>query len=229
MDKIGIVFAMNEELEAFTKLIKIKDVTKLYDLSFYRTIIENYECLLVVSGVGKVNAARVAQILIDCYKVTKVLNVGVAGGISDELEIGDVVIGESLVQHDFDITVFKHEKGYIPNVGVLIPSDKNLLKIAQKCCEKKDYHTFTGIIASGDIFCTKSKMKQEIFTNFKALCVEMEGAAVAQVCYLSGVPFLILRAISDVLNDNNAITHEQFLDISSLRIATFLLDFIQNI
>ena len=181
-------------------------------MKFYESTINNIEVILVESGVGKVNAARTTQILIDNMKVDYIFNIGVAGGISNKLSVGDIVLGEKLVQHDFDITAFNHEKGYIPSVGVYIDTDTYLLNIANEVLTNmSEVNHYRGIIASGDIFCTETKMSEKINSKFNALCVEMEGASIAQVCYLSHVPFLIIRSISDVPNNNNTITYEEFL------------------
>ncbi len=212
MKRVGIVFAMEEELNALKKYLTITNEYNIFELKFYESILNDIEVVLVESGVGKVNAARTTQILIDNMKVDYVFNIGVAGGVSTKLSVGDIVLGEKLVQHDFDITAFNHEKGYIPSVGVYVDTDLYLLNIANEVLNSMDEVRYQrGIIASGDIFCTEAKMSEKINAKFNALCVEMEGASIAQVCYLSHVPFLIIRSISDVPNNNNTITYEEFL------------------
>ena len=192
-------------------------------------MIHNNYCILTESGVGKVNSARCTQILIDNMDVDMIINIGVAGGISEKLKVCDIVIGEKLVQHDFDITAFNHEKGYIPNVGVYIDSDTYLVNVAKECINNKKYNVVSGIIASGDIFCTESWMSKKINTKFNALCVEMEGASIAQVCYLSNIPFIVIRSISDVPNNNNVLTYEEFLNESSKNVSNFIYEIIKNI
>lgn len=221
MKKVGIVFAMKEELDALKKYLVLEKEYTIFDLKFYEGKVSNSNCILVQCGIGKVNAARTTQILIDNLKVDYILNIGVAGGVASSLNIGDIVIGERLVQHDFDITAFNHEKGFIPEVGnVYIESDTYLVKLAKETLLKeKNINVLSGTIASGDIFCTETKMSNKINVKFNALCVEMEGASIAQVCYLCHIPFLILRSISDVPNNNNAITYEEFLEDSSEKIA----------
>lgn len=225
--RIGIIFAMNEELQALKKYIEIKSEKKIYDLTFYEGKFSTEDCILVESGIGKVNAARTTQILIDKYNVDTIFNIGVAGGLSNELKIGDIVIGEKLVQHDFDITAFNHEKGYIPNTNVFIESTKNLIDIAKTI--KSDANVLNGVVATGDIFCTDPKMSEKIYQKFNALCVEMESAAVAQVCSLCNIPFLILKSISDVPNHDNAITYEEFLIQSSETVAKYMYNLLNKI
>ena len=220
MKRVGIIFAMEEELIELLRYLNIEKEYSIFDLKFYEGIINNVYCILVKSGVGKVNAARTTQILIDNINVDYIFNIGVAGGVSDILRVGDIIIGESLVQHDFDITAFNHEKGYIPEVGVYINSDEYLFKLANEVLSDNDnMNVLSGVIASGDIFCTELKMGQKINTKFNALCVEMEGASIAQICYFSHIPFLVLRSISDTPNNDNVITYEEFLKSSSKNIA----------
>lgn len=229
MKKIGIIFAMEEELNAFIKNIDIQNEYDIFDLHFFHSQINDVECILVISGVGKVNAARTTQILIDNYGVDAIINIGVAGGVDNSLNVGDIIIGEKLVQHDFDITAFNHEKGYIPNVGVFINSDDYLVNLSCNILneEKITYHR--GIIASGDIFCTEESMSMKIAHKFNALCVEMEGASIAQVCFLSHIPFLVIRSISDIPNNNNVVTYEEFLESSSVKVANILFKIIKSI
>lgn len=223
--KIGIIFAMYEELDELKKLIKITKKEKIFDLTFYYGTINNNVCILVKSGVGKVNASRTAQILIDKIKVDYIFNIGVAGGVSKKLKVGDIVIGEKLVQHDFDITAFNHEKGYIPDVGVYISSNQKLVEIASGVI--KD--SIKGVIATGDIFCTEEWMGEKINKKFNALCVEMEGASIALVCHLCNIPFLVIRSISDILNNDNKITYEKFLELSSKKVALALKQIIEKL
>ena len=228
--RVGILFAMQEELDALLTYVTIKNTYHIFDLTFYEGRINHVECILVESGVGKVNAARTTQILIDNMKVDYIFNIGVAGGIQSHLSIGDIVIAISLVQHDFDITAFDHEKGYIPKVGTFINTDDYLFKLANDTIKNmKDIQVSSGIIASGDIFCTEEKMSQKIATKFNACCVEMEGASIAQVCYLSHIPFLVLRSISDVPNNHNVITYEEFLKTSTKKVATAMRELLKKL
>ena len=230
MKKYGIIAAMREEMQEIKKIMTDTEEKNIYELTFTKGKINKTEVILVEAGVGKVNAARTTQILIDNFEIDAIINIGSAGSANDELDIGDIVIGKKLVQHDFDITAFDHAKGYIPNVGVYLNSDEYLLRIAEK--EKESFNETNfhkGVIASGDIFCTSEKMSKKINEKFNALCVDMEGASIAQVAYLSGVPFLVVRSISDIPNNNNKITYEEFLEESSKMVAKFLLSMIEKI
>ena len=228
MKKIGIIFAMKEELDETMKLFDNSIVHSIYDLKIYECRNNNAICFLVESGIGKVNAARSTQILIDKMEVDYVLNVGVAGAVSNQLHRFDIVIGDKLVQHDFDLTLFDHEKGFIPGATKFFECDANLVKIAESI--KVDKNIVTGVIASGDIFISDEKMGEKINKKFNALCVEMEGAAIAQVCYLCKVPFLVVRAISDSpYEEDNHIAFDEFLNISSDTAAKFIYEFLTKV
>lgn len=228
--KIGIIFAIEEEINEMKKISEITNEFEMFGIKFYETLISDKTCILALCGVGKVNSARCTQIIIDIMKVDFIINVGVAGGLSDNLNVCDIVIGSKLVQHDFNITAFNHEKGYIPNVGVYLSSDEYLLHIAESSKkELKNTSFHTGTIASGDIFCTDAKMSQKINKKFNALCVDMEGASIAQTAFLSGVPFLVVRAISDIPNNQNVMTYEKFLETSSKIVTKFLKKMIEKI
>ena len=229
MKKIGIIFAMKEELDSLLDIVNVEKEYKIFELDFYECTIGNTNCVLCESGVGKINAARCTQILIDNMQVDYIINVGVAGGLNENLSVCDIVIGNKLVQHDFDITAFDHEKGYIPNVGKFIDGDEYLIKIANEVARENKYTIHNGVIASGDIFCTDKNMATKIKNKFDAYCVEMEGSSIAQVCYLCHIPFLVLRAISDIPNGDNVITYEEFLEQSSKNVAKFISEIIYKL
>lgn len=229
MKKIGIIAAMEEEKNAIKNIMKKTKENKIYELIFIEGTINEKECVLVESGVGKVNSSRTTQIMIDKYEIEYIINVGTAGSATDELEIGDIVIGKKIIQHDFDITAFGHKKGYISNIGEYISSDEQLVKKFEETIKEindKEIKIKIGTIATGDIFCTDIKMKNKIKEKFEADAIEMEAASIAQVCYLDKIPFIILRSISDTPNGKNEITFEQYLELASERCAEILKKFI---
>lgn len=228
MKTIGIIFAMQEELIELKKYLHINNEKKIYDLIFYEATLNNQNIILTESGIGKTNAARTTQILIDYYKPEAIFNIGVAGGIAKKLEVGDIIISTSLVQHDFDITAFNHPKGYIPNIGNNIPIDNNLLNTTKTILDTNNISYKEGVIASGDIFCTKESMATKINTQFNALCVEMEGASIAQTAYLSKTPCLVIRSISDCPDNHNKVTYEEFLETSSKKVSQIMYAILIN-
>lgn len=231
MKNIGIIVAMQEELDEILNIMQRIEKKEIYDIIFFEGIIEDNHIIVVKSGVGKVNAARTTQILIDKLNVKYIINVGSAGALNPILNIGDIVIADKLIQHDFDITAFEHEKGYITGVGDYICCDNELvdkLKNVTKNMKDETYKITTGVIASGDIFCTEIKMKEKIYSKFNAQCVEMEGAAIAQVCYLDKIPFVVIRSISDTPNGDNAIVFDEFIKLASKRCAQILKEFLKK-
>ena len=229
MKMYGIIAAMQEEMQEIKKImIEIRE-EQIYELVFIEGKINDVNVVLVESGVGKVNAARTTQILIDQFEVEAIINVGSAGAANDELDIGDIVIGKKLVQHDFDITAFGHPKGFISNVGECVESDTKLIEKMEQTIlglQNEEFKIKVGTIASGDIFCTEIKMKEKIRNKFEADAIEMEGAAVAQICKLDNIPFIVVRSISDSPNGNNNITFDQFLEKASKRCAQIIKEFL---
>lgn len=229
MKKIGIVVAMDEEFEAVEKKMKDIEVKQIYNLRFTIGKIEKKECILVKSGVGKVNSARTTQVMSDNFKLEYIVNVGAAGSINDDLEIGDVVIGKEVVQHDFDITAFGHSKGYITGVGDSVKCNEELVKEINNMLEsepERNYKTKFGIVATGDIFCEDVAMKNKIRAKFDADVVDMECGAIAQVAYLNDIPFIVIRSVSDTPDGKNAYTFDQNLKLASKRCANLLEDFL---
>ena len=222
MDKYrAIITATEEEFDAIKNIMNKIEEISYWNLTFLKGKINNKKYVLARCGVGKVNAARVTQILTDKFDLECIINVGSAGGLNDSLNIGDIIIGEKLVQHDFDITAFEHEKGYITDTGTFFKGDKGLIQ-SLKNIKLENTKIITGTIASGDIFCTDPKMKEKIKTKFNADCCEMEGAAIAQVCYLNKVPFIVIRSISDIPNGKNHIDFNQFIKLASKNCAEII-------
>ena len=225
MKNIGIIVAMDEEREEIINLMKDTEVKQVYNLRFIKGTIEGKQCILIKCGVGKVNAARATQVMLDHFKIDYVINIGVGGSLNSLLDIGDVVIAKKVVQHDFDITAFGHSKGYITGVGAFIESDAELLEEFSEVLEnmpEKTYKTKVGIIATGDIFCTESWMKDKIRAKFDADVVDMECAAIGQVCYLNEKPFIAIRSISDTPNGDNVKIYDNNIKFASKRCANVL-------
>lgn len=224
MKYIGIIAAMNEEVDAIKKIMTDISIKGIYELEFITGKINENEVVLVKCGVGKVNAARTTQILLNNFEIEYVINVGTAGSLNENIEIGDVVIGEKLVQHDFDITAGGREKGYITDVGKFFYSDKKLIEKTKQTIEtmNEKFNAFIGTIATGDIFVQDIKVKDGIKNEFDADCAEMEGAAIAQVCTLDNIPFIVIRSISDKPNGNNAIDFEKYLELACERYTKFI-------
>ena len=227
---IGIIAAESKEMNEIKKLMKNIEEKDLLNLQFFTGKIEEAECVLVECGEGKVNAARTTQVMIDNFKIDKLVNVGSAGAINEDLNVKDVVIADKLVQYDFDISGLGYEKGEICNIGKYIYCDKTLVEECKKAIENienESYKVVIGTIATADSSCDKTEIAKMVRKEFNAECVEMEGAAVAQVCYLDKIPFLVIRGISDTPNGNNKIDFRKYLEIASKQSAKILQNLIK--
>ena len=169
--------------------------------------------VVVKSGIGKVNAAVCTQILADCFQVTAVVNTGIAGSLKNEINIGDIVLSKDALHHDMDSTGFGYPPGQVPRMDVLaFEADEKLIELAKNCCDSvnPDINSFVGRVVSGDQFISGKDKKEWIKSQFDGFCTEMEGAAIAQTCYLNHIPFLIIRAISDKADDSAQVDYAEF-------------------
>ena len=221
---LGIVSAMQEELDLLLKDMTINEETKKANMTFYKGTLDNKDIIAVVCGIGKVNAAVCSQILISEFNVTSIINVGVAGGIGKDIYPGDVVVATNLVQHDMDTTVFGDPHGQIPRLDTFdFKCDETLVKASLDACEEiKEINTFSGRIISGDQFISSVEKIQWFEKEFNAMACEMEGASIAQVCYLNNIPFVVIRSISDNANNGAHMDYEKFIPIA-VRNSTILL------
>lgn len=230
MKKIGIIVAMDEEREEIVNIMKDIEVKQIYNLRFLQGKIKEKECILIKCGVGKVNAARATQVMLDHFKIDYVINIGVAGALNGMLDIGDVVIAKKVIQHDFDITAFGHSKGYISGVGAFIESNSNLVDEFEEVIQgipEREYKIKMGIVATGDIFCTETWMKDKIRAKFNADVIDMECGAIAQVCYLNEKPFIAIRSVSDSPNGKNVVVYDNNLKFAAKRCANVLKEFLE--
>ncbi|WP_294153066.1 5'-methylthioadenosine/adenosylhomocysteine nucleosidase [uncultured Clostridium sp.] len=226
---IGIIAAMAEELEILLKDLSLEEKKEKANMEFHKGKLYGIDVVAVVCGIGKVNSAVCTQILISEYNVDKVINVGVAGGIGKDIYPGDIVIAENLVQHDMDTSAFGDKLGQIPRLDTFdFKCDPELISIAKKSCEElSDLNSFVGRIASGDQFVANIEKIQWLDKEFGAISCEMEGASIAQVCYLNSVPFVVIRSISDNANNGAHMDYQKFVPIAvqnSTKILTRMLE-----
>lgn len=216
MKRIGIIGAMDSEVEALISAMDVKDVKELATLKFYDGTLEGVPCVVVKANVGKVNAAMTTQAMICEYDPRLIINTGVAGGIGENTKIGDLVIASSCVQHDFDTTAMDGESGNcIWNIGMKnIPCDES---VAEKVDEiaSETYNTHIGVVVTGDQFIADSAVCRELNALHEGLACEMEGGSIAHVCYLNQVPVAVLRTISDNANDDAVVDFPSFVEEAS--------------
>ncbi|KAJ53403.1 adenosylhomocysteine nucleosidase [Clostridium tetanomorphum] len=213
---IGIIGAMIEEVEPLLNELKLDRKLVKAEMEFNLGDLWGKKVVIVKSGIAKVNAAICAQILIDDFNVDVVINVGVAGGVGLDVYPGDVVIADSLVQHDIDATAFGEKKGQIPRMDTFdFKCDETLVLKAKRACEKITHcKCFIGRIVTGDQFIADPEKIKWLNEEFNALACEMEGGSIAQVCYLNSVPFVIIRSASDNANNGAHMEYEEFKPVA---------------
>lgn len=210
---IGIIGAMEEEVAVLKDDMQDKEVSMKARMEFCKGKLYGRDAVVVRSGIGKVNAAVCAQILIDEYGVDALINTGVAGSLNADIDIGDLVISTDAVHHDMDATIFGDPVGQVPRMDVFsFEADRNLIAKAKAANEKAnpELHTFFGRVVSGDQFVSSAEVKDRLVEQFHGFCTEMEGAAIAHTAYLNDVPFVIIRAISDKADNSATMDYPAF-------------------
>ncbi len=210
---LGIIGAMDEEVAKIKEQMQDVKVMSRAAMDFYEGTLKGKEVVVVRSGIGKVNAAVCAQILVDVYGVDAVVNTGIAGSLNARIDIGDIVLSTDALEHDMDAVSFGYPLGQIPRMETLsFPADAKLRSLAKKVCGEvvPEVSVFEGRVVTGDQFVSDKKKKEWLVENFDGYCTEMEGAAIAHTAYLNGIPFLIVRAISDKADDSASMDYPTF-------------------
>ena len=211
--KIGIIGAMDLEIATLKEKMTNVSTKTVASMEFFDGTLNNVPVVIVKCGIGKVNAGICVQILHDLFSVTHVINTGIAGSLRAEINIGDIVVSTDAVQHDMDVTVFGYQVGQIPQIPVFnFEADKFLSDTAMAVCREvnTDIQVFRGRVVSGDQFISSKEKKEFLIQTFDGCCTEMEGAAIAQAAYLIGLPFVIIRAISDKADDSAEMDYPTF-------------------
>lgn len=211
--KIGIIGAMEVEVETLKKDMEVGRVVKKAGMEFHEGVLNGMPVVVVRSGICKVNAAVCTQILIDDFGVDGIINTGVGGSLNAEINIGDIVISTDVVHHDVNAVEFGYALGQIPQMKVFsFPADEAFAEKAKAACNRvnPDITVWRGRICSGDQFVSSQEQKDQIIKAFHGWCTEMEGAGIAQTAYLNGVPFIIVRAISDKADNSAYVDYATF-------------------
>ncbi|APH14128.1 MTA/SAH nucleosidase [Clostridium sporogenes] len=228
---IGIIGAMDEELELLLKELDLEKKQVKANMTFNFGKLWENNVVAVRCGIGKVNAAVCAQILIDDFKVDKIINVGIAGGTAENVLPGDVVVANSLVQHDMDTSAFGDPIGQIPRLNTFdFKCDIELIEKAKKAFQNRTEHKcLVGRIVTGDQFINDKERVQWMCKEFNALACEMEGGSIAQVSYLNNVPFVVIRSISDNASTGAHMEYEDFMTIAIKNSTNILKGMLTNI
>lgn len=227
---IGIIGAIDAEIANLKQSAKVFKSTVIAGMEFNEGTLGNKKVVIVKCGMGKVNAGICAHTLINHFDCDTIINTGVAGSLDNRLDIGDIVVSVDAVQHDFDVEPIGFKKGEIPYTGLYaFKADEKLKEMAiQAVKESTDINVYEGRICSGDQFISSLEQKETITGNYGGLCCEMEGAAIAQTCYLNGVPFVIIRAVSDKADGTGGADFHEFSAVTAIRCSNIVKYMIEN-
>lgn len=232
MSKIGIIGAMELEVNTLKAEMSVSRVVTKANMEFYEGSLNGADVVIVQCGIGKVNAALCTQILADLFEVTHIINTGVAGSLNPKLDIGDIVISRDALHHDMDVTIFGYRPGEVPQLGLReFPADEGLIRLAKESCEKvnPDINVFLGRVVSGDQFISQNEVKDRLIQVFQGDCAEMEGASIAHGAYLNHIPFVIIRAISDKADNSAEMDYPAFEAAAAKRSAALVRELVKNI
>lgn len=225
---IGIIGAMEEEVEILKSSIENRETIQIAHVIFYKGNIEDKQVVLAQSGIGKVNAAITATLLINEFKPDLIINTGSAGSVDSELNIGDIIISNKVYYHDVNATAFGYKLGQVPSMPEFYETDNELIDLAKSSIEQLDLNGIVGEVATGDSFIGSIGQRKVIKSNFPtASVVEMEAGAIAQTCYQYNVPIIVTRAVSDLADKESDVTFEEFLKVAcvnSSKIVKLLLN-----
>ena len=229
--KIAVIGAMEEEVELLRNEINNPETKNIANSEFTSGTYKNHEVILLKSGIGKVNAAMTTSILLSEYKPDYVINTGSAGGYDPNLEVGAIVISDEVRHHDVDVTAFGYEIGQVPQLPAAFKADEYLMKLAEEAVyEIGEHQAATGLIATGDIFMHDPAKVEQVRTHFPQMkACEMEAAAVAQVCHQFEVPFVVIRALSDIAGKESSISFDEFLPVAAKHSTQVVLHVIEKL
>ncbi|HGC8226338.1 TPA: 5'-methylthioadenosine/adenosylhomocysteine nucleosidase [Streptococcus agalactiae] len=226
--KIGIIAAMEEELKLLVENLEDKSQETVLSNVYYSGRYGEHELVLVQSGVGKVMSAMSVAILVESFKVDAIINTGSAGAVATGLYVGDVVVADTLVYHDVDLTAFGYDYGQMSMQPLYFHSDKTFVSTFEAVLSKEEMISKVGLIATGDSFIAGQEKIDVIKGHFpQVLAVEMEGAAIAQAAQATGKPFVVVRAMSDTAAHDANITFDEFIIEAGKRSAQVLMAFLK--
>lgn len=229
--KIGVIGAMEEEVEILRGSLENVTTEEIANCEFTAGTYKGQEVVLLKSGIGKVNAAMSTTLMLQKYQPDVVINTGSAGGFDQNLEVGAIVISNEVRHHDVDVTVFGYEMGQVPQMPAAFRSDAALMEMAQKAVEEVGEHAYAvGLIATGDSFMNDAERVEQVrgyFPDMKA--AEMEAAAVAQVCHQFEVPFVVIRALSDIAGKESNVSFDEFLPTAAKHSTQIVLNVVERL
>lgn len=228
---IGIIGAMDEEVRLLKQQMVVKDEVTVANCQFTVGTLKEKPIVLLQSGIGKVNAALATTILLERFNVEAVINTGSAGGLDESLSVGDIVIGRDVVHHDVDVRAFNYQYGQVPGMPAMYHADSRLIcAIEEAISEHDQVKSKQGLIATGDSFMQSKSQVGVVLEHLpEAMAVEMEAAAIAQVCYQYQVPFVIIRSLSDIAGKESNVSFEAYLDQAAKHAAEMIMTVLEKL
>lgn len=228
--KIGIIGAMEQEVARLKDLLTDMTCQEKAGCRFYTGKLDGFDVVLLQSGIGKVAAAVGTTLLLEEFKPACVINTGSAGGFHSSLNVGDVVVSTEVRYHDADVTAFGYEMGQMAQQPAAFMASENLMQVVEQAVEASNQHAVRGLICTGDAFVCSADKQAFIRTHFpEVVAVEMEAAAIAQVCHQFNVPFVVVRAISDVADKESPMSFEEFLPLAAESSSVMVRDVVKRL
>ncbi|MCZ0702329.1 adenosylhomocysteine nucleosidase [Natronobacillus azotifigens] len=227
---IGIIGAMDEEIALLKESMTIDSEETVANCIFIKGKMAKQHVVLLKSGIGKVNAAMATSILHERYQPSAIINTGSAGGFAPDLDVGDIVIGNEVVHHDVDVTAFQYDYGQVPGLPKSFAADRELITLVENSIANfNQVKSKQGVIATGDAFMQDPNRVAFVRSKFPSLiAVEMEAAAIAQVCHQYQTPFVIIRALSDIAGKESSVSFDKFLTQAAKHAAELIIEVVSK-
>lgn len=228
---IAVIGAMEQEVELLRVALQNTQTETIANSEYTTGTYEGKEVVLLKSGIGKVNAAMSTTILLEKFNPKVVINTGSAGGFDAALKVGDIVISNEVRHHDVDVTAFGYEIGQMAGMPAAYKSDEQLMEVAKQAVKEVGEHNYSvGLICSGDVFMSNPERVEAVRKDFPTMkAVEMEAAAVAQVCHQFNTPFVVIRALSDIAGQESSMSFDEFLPVAAKHSTEIVLNAITKL
>ncbi|GBU10514.1 5'-methylthioadenosine nucleosidase [Erysipelotrichaceae bacterium] len=228
--RTAIIAAMDEEIHYLKSHIEKHECYEFQKYEYHIGEINGKKIVLAKSGIGKVNAALSTALLLEHFKVKEVINIGSAGAIDSSFTVGDIIIGEDALYHDVDVRAFGYEYGQVPAMPLKYVCSPDMVEQFKKISKKFEFRAITGTIATGDSFMNN---RDAILDLYKLLpppivAVDMEAAAITQVCFQYDIPFIVVRSISDIVGKNSPISFKEYIDLAAKNSAKMILSYLHD-
>ncbi|MBE6634725.1 MAG: 5'-methylthioadenosine/adenosylhomocysteine nucleosidase [Ruminococcaceae bacterium] len=222
---IGIIGAMEPEIETLIANLTSHKTSSVGGITFHRGRLGKVRVVIAKCGIGKVFAALCAEAMIIKYAPKLIINTGVGGGIAKGIKVGDVLIADKLVQHDMDTSAIGDPKGLVSGINkIYFDADKKAIALIKEIADERLFQYHVGTVASGDLFVSDAATKERIREEFSASVCEMEGAAIAHVCYVNNTPCTVIRAVSDSADEDSSMDYQKFLPIAAKKSALITIE-----